>query len=270
VRLSGAAMEQVEVDPAKVIYLAVPTFGQVSIEWHTHMMLLQAPLNRSVFQGSVRGTEVGMARNILVDQALHYTHAAGRAISHVFFVDDDCLVPPYALTKLLEHRRPIVAGLYFAKTETPQPLMLRGEYDGLVERWTPGELVECDGHGMGCTLIEMRVFRALIASGRLTQTLWDGRLIWEFFKTTRDQFTIEDGSPKITNQTEDMFFLRLAKAIGFQSAVDTGCFAWHWDETRKTAFPIQMWDAYRRTGVVTWTFPDGAATTWGEPAAVPA
>jgi hypothetical protein len=251
-RLIGSEIEQIEQDTAKVIYLAVPTFGQVSIEWHTHMMLLQNPLNKSVFHGCVRGTEVGTARNILVDQALNYRHPGGLTVSHVLFVDDDCLVPPYALTRLLSHKRPIVSGLYFAKTDSPQPLMLRGEYGGLVESWTPGEMVECDGHGMGCTLIETRVFRDVAASGLVGTELWHGREIAQFFKTTRDDFALEDGSPKLFNQTEDMYFLSRARSLGHQPSVDTGCFVWHWDESRKTAFPLKQWQEFRTVGTVTW------------------
>lgn len=258
-RLIGAEIEQIQQDTAKVIYLAVPTFGQVSIEWHTHMMLLQNPLNKSVFHGCVRGTEVGTARNILVDQALHYRHPGGLTVSHVFFVDDDTLIPPYALTRLLSHKRPIVSGLYFAKTDVPQPLMLKDELSGLVESWTPGELVECDGHGMGCTLIEMRVFRDIAEKGLVGTEQWHGRDIWQFFKTTRDDVFLEHGVPKVLNQTEDMYFLHRAKRLGYQPCVDTGCFAWHWDEGKKTAFPLEQWQEFRTKGTVTWPQTAGVA-----------
>src|SRR5688572_26774169 len=242
-RLIGSDITRVEMDTARVIYLAVPTFGTVSFEWYVHMMQHQAPMNRSVFQGGIVGQEVGDARNVLADQALNYRHGSGWTASHIFFVDDDVLLPPNALIRLLSHKLPIVSGLYYAKTDTPQPLMLNASLCGLVDEWEPGALVPVDVHGMGCTLIEMKVFRDLIATGTLDTGIHQGREIYRFFATTRDARTVdENGTPTIYNETEDAYFLKRARAIGYQPTVDTGTFCWHWDAGRKAAAPYESWD----------------------------
>jgi hypothetical protein len=241
-RLIGTEIIRTEMDTARVICLAVPTFGTVSYEWHSYRMQHRAPMNRSVFQTAIIGQEVGDARNVLVDQALRYTHSQGWTTSHIFFVDDDCLIPPDALTRLLSHKLPIVSGLYYAKTDTPQPLMLNDSLGGLVQEWEPGALVPVDVHGMGCTLIEMQVFRDLIATGTIETGYFNGRDIYRFFATTRDARLVDErGTPTIYNETEDAYFLKRAKAIGYQPTVDTGTFCWHWDAGRREAAPYEAW-----------------------------
>lgn len=238
---------------ARVIYLGVPTFGRVSIRWHAHMLQLQGPLNRSIFHGYATGFEVGQARNYLVTQALDWTNDNRHTISHVFFVDDDVLVPPYALIKLLAHKRPIVSGLYFAKTEASQPLVLHDEFGGVRTDLPRDQVIDCHAHGMGCTLIELRVFRELLETGQLEhKQTREGKDLPQWFSTTRDKLTTTDqGAPVIFNETEDVSFLRAAKTLGYQPAVDTGVFCFHWDEKQQIGYPRHLWDEYQRTGNVT-------------------
>jgi hypothetical protein len=237
---------------ARVIYLGVPTFGRVSIRWHAHMMQLQNPMNRSVFHGYAMGFEVGQARNYLVTQALEWTNTIGHTISHLFFVDDDVLVPPYALTALLARNRPIVSGLYFAKCRTPQPLVLNDEFGGIRTDLPRNEVIDCTAHGMGCTLIELRVFRELLAAGTLEMCKTkDGKELPQWFATTRDKFSADRGHHVLYNETEDVHFLRGAKQIGYQPSVDTGVFCFHWDEGQQVGYPLHLWEEFEKTGNVT-------------------
>jgi hypothetical protein len=236
---------------ARVIYLGVPTFGQVSIRWHAHMMQLQSPLNRPVFHGYGLGWEVGQARNYLVEQALNWKNEHGHTVSHCFFVDDDVLIPPYALSVLLSRKRPIVSGLYYAKTPSPQPLILTDPGRGVLDPVPRNQLVECFAHGMGCTLIEIGVFRNLIDSGLVEyEEFAGGQRLPQFFKTTRDKLTQDTGVPVIHNETEDVHFLKLAAQLGYGAAVDTGVFAFHWDQKAGLAYPLAQWDEFQRTGNV--------------------
>lgn len=236
----------------RVIFLGVPTFGMVSIRWHAHLLQLKNPLNRSVFHAYGVGYEVGQARNYLVEQALNWQNEAGHTVSHVFFVDDDTLIPPYALDVLLSRHRPIVSGLYYAKTESPQPLILMGPGQGTLHPVPRNTVVECYAHGMGCTLIELRVFRELLER-RLVEyeTLPNGQRLPQFFKTTRDQVSQADGhAPVVYNETEDVYFLKRAAEAGFQPAVDTSVFAFHWDQKSGQAYPLHYWEEFQRTGNV--------------------
>jgi hypothetical protein len=238
---------------ARFVFIGVPTFGTVSISWHSHVMQLQNPLNRNVYHAYVRGFEVGQARNIIVDQALTFSTPQGHTASHVFFIDDDVLVPPYALNVLMAQKRPIVSGLYYAKVEVPQPLILMGPREGVLDPVPRNTVVNCYAHGMGCTLIETKVFRDLIDAGMVDYDLVDdGRRVPQFFSTTRDAMVEREGYPnEVFNQTEDVFFLNKAARLGYGAAVHTGVFSFHWDEKRQVGFPLHLWDEYKRTGNVT-------------------
>jgi hypothetical protein len=237
---------------ARVIFLGVPSFGMVSLRWHSHMLQLQTPMNRSVYHGYVIGGEVGQSRNILVDQALAWTNQYGHTVSHVFFVDDDVLIPPYALSVLLERKRPIVSGLYYAKTPAEQPLVLSEPFGGTVTDLPRNAVVDCYAHGMGCTLIELRVFQELIDKGMVTYDDVNGKRVAQFFSTTRDALVKSpDGTPTYFNQTEDVFFLNKARELGYGASVDTGVFAFHYDHTSKLCYPLRLWNEYLETGNVT-------------------
>lgn len=251
-RSAGATIYENQQDPAaRVIYLGVPTFGQVSIRWHAHMLQLQSPLNRSVFHGYGLGFEVGQARNFLVQQALEWKNEHGHTVSHVFFVDDDVLVPPYALMVLLGRKRPIVSGLYYAKSPAVQPLILMEPSGGVLDPVPRNQVVDCFAHGMGCTLIEMRVFRDLLDRGFVDYDQIGAQRLPQFFKTTRDSLSQDHGAPVIGNETEDVHFLKLAAKLGYQPAVDTSVFSFHWDQKTQQAYPLHLWDEFQQTGKVT-------------------
>ena len=87
-------MDEIAINPdfkPTWVVVGIPTFGMVSIQWHMAMSKLQV-MNLRTRQMVVVGHEVGDARNYIVDQAL-----ADANVSHVFFVDDDVIVPPDAL-----------------------------------------------------------------------------------------------------------------------------------------------------------------------------
>ena len=236
---------------ARVIYVGVPSFGMVSVRWHAHMLALQHPMNRPIFYGFGIGFEVGQARNYLVQQALDWTNGDGHTVSHLFFVDDDVLIPPYALSALLGHRRPIVSGLYYAKLPDPNPLILMGGGTGCLRDVPVNTVVDCWAHGMGCTLIEMRVFRDLLASGAVDyETLPSGQRLPQFFRTTKDEPSHDGIRPVRRFETEDVYFLRLALEAGYQPAVDTGVFAFHWDQKAGVGYPLHLWKQYQETGRV--------------------
>jgi hypothetical protein len=234
---------------ARVIYLGVPTFGMVSIHWHAHLMQLQSPLNRSVFHGYGMGFEVGQARNYLVEQALHWQNEAGHTVESVFFVDDDCLIPPYALTVLLARNLPIVSGLYYAKSPAPQPLVLMEPFGGTPTVVPKNQVIECYAHGMGCTLIKLNVFRELLDSGLVEYQMIGQQNLPQFFRTTRDE--LQEGpnrAPTIFNQTEDVYFLNKAAQLGYKAHVDTSVFAFHFDSKARVAYPLETWNRFKQTG----------------------
>lgn len=266
--MSRGAADTVEIiahrtQPRDVIVLGIPTFGMVSIWFLARLFNLRMPMNRIVRHVYVVGKEVGAARNEIVARALQIEQDdPSMRCSHVFFLDDDVLAHPEALVKLLSHDAPLMSGLYYAKAQTPTPLVLAGEYAGTPQTWQPGAVVPCWAHGMGLTLIQADVFRRLRDETPLGVDAF-GYPAW--FTTTRDAgLMTADGTPAVFNQTEDVAFLRRAAALGYQPTVDTGAatFGWHWDQRGQTAYPQAQWREFTERGTITWPTAAGPVT-WG-------
>jgi hypothetical protein len=242
------------VAPRSFIAIGIPSFGMVHLYWVTRLMNLRMPMNTVIRWFYVVGKEVGEARNEIVAKALASDDTSDPPMrcASVFFIDDDVLFHPDALLQLASHQRPIVSGLYYSKTSVPTPLALHDEGDGTARTWTPGDLLEVAGHGMGLTLIDADVFRAVRDRGALGVDA-HGYPAW--FKTTRDAGLLRPDGEQVTfNQTEDMHFLSRARALGYQPAVDTApqAFAWHLDAKRSRVFPEKQWAEWSTRGTITW------------------
>jgi glycosyltransferase involved in cell wall biosynthesis len=242
------------------IAIGIPSFGMVHLFFAARLLNLRMPMNRVIRWFYVVGKEVGHARNEIVEAALSFDDTE-TVCSHVLFLDDDVLFHPEALNKLLSNQRDIVSGLYYAKSQVPTPLVLHGDYGGLERDWTPGDLVECEGHGMGLTLINADVFRRLRDETPLGVDDF-GKPNW--FTTTRDKAIVTPNGVDhaIVNQTEDMAFLTRAKTLGYKPAVDTSslAFGWHFDAKRMTGYPQKQWKQFCETGSVTWDTKQGPIT----------
>jgi hypothetical protein len=214
---------------AEKIGICVPSLGTISMQWHARMELLARPMNTASISVYVIGKKVDQARNESVAMCLNEN------CRWVFFVDDDVFVPSDALLRLYAYQRDIVSGLYFAKMDPPTPLVLRAPGQGLYLDWEQGDLVECEGHGMGCTLIRADVFRTI--EPHVPKR--DGIPQWF---VTRD-FPEEvgaDGSKMV--MTEDVDFLAKCAHFGFRPAVATEVFCWHWSAVERRVYPLHEWE----------------------------
>lgn len=131
---------------------------------------------------------------------------------YLFFIDSDCVIPPDALKKLVEHDKPIVAGMYFHKTAPFAPVVYtkneKGLYDCVME-YPKDSLFEVDGVGMGCCLIKTEALKRFARKGE------GGLECWAF-----EPIPAADGRPGITG--EDFAFCKRAQEAGYGIYVDTG------------------------------------------------
>lgn len=258
--MSRGAADRIEISlhntgPRPVIVIGIPSFGMVHMFFVKGYFDLRMPMNTIAKHVYVVGKEVGDARNEIVAKALALEQDDPSVrCEKIFFLDDDVMVHPDALLQLISRQRPIVSGLYYAKTSVPTPLVLHDQFEGTAHSWTPGDLVECYGHGMGICLIEADVFRRMRDECDLGVNRF-GHPNW--FRTTRDAahpILAADGARRIINETEDMHFLRLARGLGYQTAVDTSAqaFGWHLDTKKMTAYPLKQFREYQQQGTITW------------------
>jgi hypothetical protein len=158
-----------------MIVIGIPTVGVMSAEFFSAYEALRKP---TLPDGSpdwvtitVRRQVIQRARNTIVAHAVRQEPAPPylRGIptpypeaTHVFFLDDDVLVPPDGLLRLLAHDVPIVSGFYVERAAPHFPVAYRHGADLHVPltRFCSG-LQRVDAVGAGCLLVKTEVFRAL-------------------------------------------------------------------------------------------------------------
>jgi hypothetical protein len=143
------------------------------------------------------GTTVSMShgqspaqnRNILIRQALEHN------CTHIFFVDDDVLIPQDALKRLLAHDKDIVSGLYLMRNFPHAPIAFNvAMKDGKCRfKFLNNEetgLIEVVNFGLGCCLIKTDVFRKMpdpwIRIGQLNTQEWNDDI--DFFNRARGDY----------------------------------------------------------------------------------
>jgi len=132
--------------------------SKVTHDWAHSMAGIGGGLAVTVLRLSVKNREVGQAKEKLVEQALAHN------VQWLFFVDDDVLIPPDALMKMIQRwkqddKYQIQNGVYWSKSEPPQPLIFKGSFEGSYWNWHVGDLIEADAAGAGCTFVSADVFK---------------------------------------------------------------------------------------------------------------
>lgn len=82
----------------------------------------------------------------------------------VIYVEDDNIIPPDLLQKfnqyMLDGIVPVVSGIYFTKSDPPEPLLYRGVGNSYYKDWKMGDLVWVDGIPFGCRLEHAGLIKA--------------------------------------------------------------------------------------------------------------
>lgn len=166
------------------------------------------------------GANVAENRNLISEQAL--IHGA----EWILYVDDDQILPPDTLMRLLAHDRDIVSALYVKRQMPFEPLM----YDREDERGfcfqrllTPlsGGLVEVVATGAGCLLVKTRVLRKMAEEG----LAGDGKEWWQLGQIVKSGWC------------DDMNFCHRAREAGFQVWCDLNTRVGH--QINGTVWPVR-------------------------------
>jgi hypothetical protein len=176
---------------------------------------LIAPMNQKRANIFCIGDEVGIAYNKMIEHIL--AHPEMGKWKYVLTLESDNLPPPDAHIRLLETiergKWDAVGGVYFTKGDINQPMcygdpelfrqtgMLSFEPRQIGQALQRGQVVECNGLAMGCTLYRMQLFREVPAP---------------WFVTVSD--IVEGKGPM--GFTQDLYFCQTAKRMGKRFAVD--------------------------------------------------
>lgn len=153
----------------------------------------------------VERLHVDRARNEVTDMLLHpekprlpqHPNGVDRRygdVQKVLFIDDDMLVPPDGLLRLLAHNEPLIGGLYFGRQPPHLPVAYRFVEDG---QWIPVTnyargLQVVDAIGFGFMLVDVKVLKQM----------------------ERPWFEFSD------KMGEDMYFCEQAKKLGYTVLMD--------------------------------------------------
>lgn len=158
---------------------------------------------------------VAKARNQLVDMFLKSD------CEYIFFVDVDLGLPNFGLKQLVEHKLPVVGGLYFQRVPPHHPLICYQDvftkdfHQYIHKREYKKGLVRVDATGAGCLLIHRNVFKQL-----------------------RKPYFLD---PPYSN-SEDFYFCEKLKEKGIALYVDTDVVLTHSTETLITVKDKERYD----------------------------
>jgi len=142
----------------------------------------------------------------------------------LFFIDDDVMINPETLQRFLEYGKDITTGIYWTKTENPVPVIFEKMGGGPMFNFPLDELFEVDGSGLGCCLINMKVFDAFDKAGI------------PYFKENWIM-ELDDGRKLKCPIGEDHYFFHNAKKLGFKVWADGGALCDHYNVNVNKRYP---------------------------------
>jgi len=165
-------------------------------------------------------TYLDAARNLLTTYAMDLPTNP----THAFWFDDDMTMPSDTIARLLAHDVPIVGGLYHQRAAPFMPVAYNFTGEGHSAQMIelpdePTGLVQVDGLGFGCTLIQMNIYL------EMAEHFGDPR--WH---------QVNEGVG------EDVFFFRRVKEMGIPVWLDCDVRAGH---VRRETVTTTHYQAYR-------------------------
>lgn len=193
--------------------LVCPTRGTCSTRVAFSWMNLMGGFNAPLVKMCVEGYEVGEAYNQALIQIL--TNDVLKGFQYMLTLEEDNTVQPDSLIKLYQgiEKYDVLSGLYWLKGPDGCP-QIWGD-PKKPDDYTPQQIgnerfQECNGTGMGFTLYRLDMFKN------------PGFEFGHWFKTKNDQGQAI---------TQDLYFAKRAKELGYRFAVDTHCKIGHLDIT---------------------------------------
>jgi hypothetical protein len=202
------------------VLIGIPMTGQLRSEWHLSYVALATPCNWSAAY-SVRPLDhtspmdflVAEARNIVADQAVR------GGFEWLFFIDHDVCLPYNTLQILNKYMKdgniPIFGGLYFTRSVPSEPLTYRGPGNSFYSKWKMGDKVWLDGMGLGCTVLSVKLLKAVWEDSEEYQ-IEPGVRPRRIFETPSTSFIDpETGAIRKISGTEDLAFYKRVKEGGY-------------------------------------------------------
>ena len=183
--------------------------------------------------------------------------------------EDDNLPPLDALVKINEYMIkgdiPIVSGLYFTKSNIPEPILYRGQGSGYYANWKLGDKIWVDGIPFGFTLIHGSIIKALWKES--PEYVVNGAVTRRVFEAPSESYVdpVTGGWMNQSGTSDLAWCKRLKTDLIFEKAgwpefqkkefpllVDTTIFVRHIDRNTGVQYPDKLPTAFQE-GKITWT-----------------
>jgi len=140
-------------------------------------------------------------RNLICKQAIETN------CDYVLFIDDDNLLPPDTIKRLLNHDKDIVTGLYLMRNYPHQPVIFDVANDDGTCKWhflgeDESGLIEIVATGLGCLLIKTEVLREI---------------------AKREPYWFTLGELESDQWCDDLAFFKRVRQAGFKIFCDLNC-----------------------------------------------
>lgn len=151
------------------LVLGVICNGTVPIKWMMHQQNVHKTLPGGLFWSYIYA-----CGDFSIDKTKTYASLRTNVVNQarnmkakwLMFVDSDVFLPADAVNRLMSHDVDIVTGVYWMKTQPPQPVIYKTVGDGPIWKIKPQDgLLEIGGAGLGCCLINMKVFDRFAEKG---------------------------------------------------------------------------------------------------------
>lgn len=212
------------------IAFIIPHKDDVSFAWAASFATMQKPPGWILISNS--GLTIAEARETMVESALSYRRHDAEymsrkeetdqdvleyAVRYIMFLDSDVIPPANVIYRFMSFRYPIVSGVYYKKIGgSPAPVMyVKTRTNEGRDSYLPVRSINgtgwalVDAVGLGCTLVDTRVFR------RLSKPWFQ----WEHVRVNEQMHNIYPGLPERTS--EDIYFCnKLQQELGIKVLVD--------------------------------------------------
>lgn len=239
------------------LLIGLPCTGNVRIEWVMARYGQVIPTNWSVADLIEPIPTYAPLRFLISDaENLIVKNFIEGNFEWLLSLEQDNVLPPNAFIKLNEYMIkktiPIVSGLYFTKSEPPEPILYRGEGNGYFADWVMGDKVWVSGVPMGCTLIHGSILKAMWdespeyqVHGITTRRVFEEPAkVW--FDETQGAYVHEVGTSDLAwckRIQKDNIFEKAGwkkyQKMKYPYLIDTSLFVKHIDENGRQ-FPVEV------------------------------
>ncbi len=243
------------------VLIFTPTTGLVRMEWVNARYGQIIPTNWSYMQlQQFLAPYVPVEYQLADAQNIMAKKVVEEDIEWIIYIEHDNIIPNDLFIKfnqyMNEKKYPVVSGLYFTKSEPPEPILYRGRGNSYFGDFKIGEKVMVDGIPFGCRLEDARFIKEAwktapeyVVSGQTTRRVFEqpGRIWYDAEKggmVSKNGTTDLEWCNRMIN--DDMFTKCGYPEFGkmkYPFLVDTSIFVRHIDQNGRI-FPLKIPEQY--------------------------